>query len=94
MQCHAGERVVAIDTSGLDRIIKISPEDLYITVEAGVTWKQIYEALTPLGLRLPFFGTFSGARATVGGGLANGALFLGTARHGTAADCVVGLQVR
>lgn len=89
----AHERVVAIDTSALNRIIKISPEDLYITVEAGVTWKQIYEALTPLGLRLPFFGTFSGARATVGGGLANGALFLGTARHGTAADCVLGLEV-
>jgi FAD/FMN-containing dehydrogenase len=89
----AHDRVVAIDTSALNRIIKISPDDLYITVEAGVTWKQIYEALTPLGLRLPFFGTFSGARATVGGGLANGALFLGTARHGTAADCVLGLEV-
>ncbi|MFM8517462.1 MAG: FAD-binding oxidoreductase [Nevskiaceae bacterium] len=89
----AHERVVALDTSAMNRIIKISAEDLYITVEAGVTWKQIYEALTPLGLRLPFFGTFSGARATVGGGLANGALFLGTARHGTAADCVLGLEV-
>lgn len=84
---------VLIDTFRLDRIVEISAEDLYITVEAGVTWKRIHEALAPLGLRLPFFGTFSGARATVGGGLSNGALFLGTARYGTAADCMLGMQV-
>ena len=84
---------VVVDTSRLDRIVEISADDLYITVEAGVTWKRIYEALKPLGLRLPFFGTFSGAQATVGGGLSNGALFHGTARYGTAADCVLGLEV-
>ena len=86
-------RTLLIDTRALNRIVEISAQDMYITVEAGVTWKQIYEALKPLGLRLPFFGTFSGARATVGGGLSNGALFLGTARYGTAADCMLGLQV-
>jgi D-lactate dehydrogenase (cytochrome) len=84
---------IVVDTSGLDRIIEISPDDLYITVEAGVTWKAIYEALKPLGLRLPFFGTFSGAQATVGGGLSNGALFLGSARFGTAADCLLSMEV-
>ncbi len=84
---------IVVDTSGLDRIVEISAEDLYITVEAGVTWKTIYEALKPLGLRLPFFGTFSGARATVGGGLSNGALFLGTARFGTAADCLLSMEI-
>jgi FAD/FMN-containing dehydrogenase len=84
---------LVIDTSRLDRIVEVSPEDLYITVEAGVTWQQIHEKLKPLGLRLPFFGTFSGARATVGGGLSNGALFLGTARFGTAADCMLGMEI-
>jgi FAD/FMN-containing dehydrogenase len=89
----ARERTLVFDTAQLDRIVEINAEDMYITVEAGVTWKRIYEALDPLNLRLPFFGTFSGARATVGGGLSNGALFLGTARHGTAADCMLGLEV-
>ena len=87
------DRTVIIDTAALDRIVEINATDMYITVEAGVTWKRIYEALAPLGLRLPFFGTFSGAVATVGGGLSNGALFLGTARYGTAADAVLGLEV-
>ena len=84
---------VILDTSRLDRIVEVNAEDMYITVEAGVTWKQIYDTLKPLGLRLPFFGTFSGAQATIGGGLSNGALFLGTARYGTAADHVLGLEV-
>lgn len=87
------EKSVILDTSRLNRILELNPEDMYITVEAGVTWKQIHDALTPLGLRLPFFGTFSGAQATVGGGLSNGALFFGTARYGTAADHVLGLAV-
>lgn len=87
------EETVTIDVSGLNRIVEVSPENMYITVEAGVTWKQIYEALEPLGLRLPFFGTFSGAQATVGGGLSNGALFLGTGRYGSAAEIVLGLEV-
>ncbi|WP_298199433.1 FAD-binding oxidoreductase [Novosphingobium sp.] len=88
-----GRPFAAIDCSRLNRIVEISATDMIITVEAGVTWRQIHAALQPLGLRLPFFGTFSGARATVGGGLSNGALFLGTARHGTAAEIVVGLDV-
>ena len=84
---------VMLDLSALNRIVSIDEDDLIITVEAGVTWQQIWEALTPRGLRLPFFGTFSGSRATVGGGLSNGALFMGTARYGSAADIVVGVDV-
>ena len=66
---------------------------MYVTVEAGVTWRQIHEALRPHGLRLPCFGTFSGAAARVGGGLSSGALFFGTARYGTVADSLLGLEV-
>lgn len=86
-------RFAAIDLSRLDRVISVSEEDMIVTVEAGATWKQVHDALAPLGLRLPFFGTFSGSRATVGGGLSNGALFLGTARHVSAAEAVVGMEV-
>jgi FAD/FMN-containing dehydrogenase len=87
------ENTVIFDLGDLNRIIEISEDDMFITVEAGVTWNQIYEALNPLGLRLPFFGTFSGYHATVGGGMSNGALFMATARYGTAAEIVLGLEV-
>jgi FAD/FMN-containing dehydrogenase len=86
-------RSITIDLSALNRILGIYPEDMVITVQAGVTWKQIDAALKPLGLRLPFFGTFSGAGATVGGGLSNGALFFGSARYGSAAEIVLGMEV-
>lgn len=87
------QHTVAFDLGGLNRVLDISAEDMTITVEAGVTWKQIQDALTPLGLRLPFFGTFSGKGATVGGGLSHGALFFGSARYGSAADMALGLDI-
>ncbi|MEQ9445772.1 MAG: FAD-binding oxidoreductase [Rhodospirillaceae bacterium] len=87
------EDTVTLDLSALNKIIEVNEEDLYITVEAGVTWQQIYEELKPRGLRLPFFGTFSGSKATVGGGLSNGALFMGTGRYGTAAEIVQCMEV-
>ncbi len=87
------EDTVTVDVGALNRIIEINESDMYITVEAGVTWKQIYDALKPKGLRLPFFGTFSGMVATVGGGLSQGSLFMGTARYGQGADIVLGLEV-
>ncbi len=87
------DRTVLIDVTGLNHIIEIRPDDMTITVECGVTWKQIYDALAPHKLRLPFFGTFSGKGATVGGGLSHGALFFGSARYGSAADMVLGMDV-
>lgn len=86
-------RSITIDLRAMNRILDISAENMVITVQAGATWKQIHFALKPLGLRLPFIGTFSGAGATVGGGLAHGALFFGSARYGSAAEIVLGLQV-
>jgi D-lactate dehydrogenase (cytochrome) len=87
------ERTFVVDLAALDRIVEIADEDMYVTAEAGVTWRQLYEALAPRGLRLPCFGTFSGRRATVGGGLSSGALFFGSARYGTVADSLLGLEI-
>lgn len=89
----ADSKTVLIDLSGLNRIVAISPEDMTVTAEAGVTWAQLHAALAPHGLRLPFFGTFSGMGATVGGGLSHGALFFGSARYGSAAEMTLVLDV-
>lgn len=87
------EDSVLFDLSALNRIREISAEDMFVVAEAGVTWKQLHEALKRKGLRLPFFGTFSGAGATLGGGLSHGALFFGSARYGAAADIALGLEI-
>ena len=84
---------VLLDMSRLDRILEINETDLYVTVECGCTWENLYRALSQRGLRTPFAGTSSGRYATVGGTLSTNGVFLGCARYGTAADSVLGLEV-
>ena len=60
------EKSMLVDTRRMNRIAQINAEDMYVTVECGVTWKQLYDALKEKGLRTPYFGPFSGMNATVG----------------------------
>lgn len=90
---HQNELSVIIDMSGLDRIVHIDADSMYVVVETGCTWKALYEALDPLGLRTPYFGPLSGMYATVGGALSQNSLFHGSGAHGTAAESVLGLRV-
>lgn len=84
---------VCIDTRRMNRIVAVNAEDMFVHVEAGVTWEQLNDTLRPLGLRTPFWGTGSGKFATVGGTLSQNAANLGTGQHGMAADSVLGLKV-
>lgn len=84
---------VVIDTAALDRIGDISVADGYVTVECGVTWATLDAALAAHGVRTPYWGPLSGLRATVGGALAQGSVFLGSGTHGSIGDSVLGLEV-
>lgn len=84
---------VIVDTQRLDEVLEINSEDMYVTVQCGCTWKTLHEALEGTGLRTPYWGTLSGIHATVGGGISQNSIFWGSARHGTAADSVLSLDV-
>ena len=84
---------VLVDMSAMNRILEINQEDMYITVECGATWADLHEALKETGLRTPFWGTLSGIRATVGGGLSQNGMFFGSAQYGPVTESVVGLKV-
>jgi FAD/FMN-containing dehydrogenase len=84
---------VALDLRRLDCVLEIRDEDALVRVEAGCTWAALDARLAAHGLRTPFRGPASGLHATVGGTLSNDAMFHGSARHGTAADSVLGLVV-
>lgn len=84
---------VIVDTLRLNGIVEINADDMYVTVQVGCTWKELYLALKPLGLRTPFFGPLSGGNATVGGSLSQHTVLLGSALHGASADTVLGLEV-
>ena len=62
------KNTIMIDTQRLKNI-EINAEDMFVTVEPGVTWSELYEALKPLGLRTPFWGPFSGQVSTIGGSM-------------------------
>ncbi|MGA0098897.1 MAG: FAD-binding oxidoreductase [Steroidobacteraceae bacterium] len=89
----SGRAAICLDLSALDRVLEVSTTDGFVTVECGVTWKALDAYLEPHGLRVPSWGTLSGIRATVGGGLSQGAMFMGAARHGPVADSLLGLDV-
>lgn len=84
---------IMVDMLRMNRVRVIDAEDLYVTVECGTTWKELFDALAPHGVRTPYWGPLSGLRSTIGGALSQGSIFLGSARYGAAADTVTGLDV-
>jgi len=84
---------ILIDMGRLNRIVEINQRDAYVTVEAGVTWKTLKEALDPLNLRTPFFGPFSGIAATVGGSMSQHSISHGSSEHGISAQSVIAMDV-
>lgn len=90
---HDQDGGVSICTTRLDRIVEVDEVNATVTVEAGVTWAALYEALKPLGLRTPFWGPFSGLAATVGGSMSQNAISHGTGAFGVSAESVLSFDI-
>lgn len=82
-----------LDFSGMNRIIEINEEDMYVTVQAGCTWKTLYEALGEKGLRTPFWGPLSGISSTIGGGLSQNNAFFGGSLYDTSTASALSVTV-
>jgi D-lactate dehydrogenase (cytochrome) len=81
---------VSVDTREMNRILRLSIDDLDVTVQAGVTRRQLEDKLLPEGV---FFPVDPGADATIGGMVATGASGTMTVRYGAMRENVLSLVV-
>jgi len=86
------KRGVVVDFHRMNRVIRIDPDGLMVTVQAGAVWEKLDRELKKNGLTLKLYPT-SYPGSTVGGWLAQGGVGIGSYESGWFRDNVVSARV-
>jgi len=86
---HGG---IVVSFMAMDKILDIDKEKKRVTVEPGIVWSHLNDALEPEGLCLKIYPT-SGKSSTVGGWIGQGGVGIGSYMYGGIGNCVEEVDV-
>jgi len=86
------ETDVVLETGGLDGIVDHVPEDLTVTIRAGMSFAALRDALATHGQFLPLDPPHVARGATVGGIIAANSNGFGRYRYGSVRDLLLGIR--
>lgn len=81
-----------ISLAAFNQIVEYQPEEYTITVQAGISVKEVQSALAEKGQYLPFDPPFSGTDMTIGSMIEQGLSGPGSFRYGILRDFILGVN--
>jgi glycolate oxidase len=83
---------IVVDMATMDEIISIDKENLTVTVEPGITWGDLYDAMMLKGYLIGSYPS-SAPAATIGGWINTGGVGIGSYKYGAVERQIVAMEM-
>jgi glycolate oxidase len=83
---------IVVDMATMDDIINVDEENLTVTVEPGITWGDLYDAMMKKGYLIGAYPS-SAPAATIGGWINTGGVGIGSYKYGAVEKQIVAMEM-